>query len=297
MAEEQECPPCEEGLPPWLATFADLMSLLMCFFVLLLSFAEIDAIRFKKMAESMKDAFGVQKDIPANEIVKGTSVVKLEFSPGKPQPTPIREIRQMTTETMNKNLDLAEENQDDIEVNEEVIDAVQKQLEQQAQQTAEELKEDLAEEIGKGMVEVETEDARIIVRIQEKGSFASGSDQPHPGFFQVMDKISVIVASMSGDIVVAGHTDDVPISTRRFRSNWELSSARAATVVHALLSHPNVEMDRMKIEGYADTRPLVPNDTPENRAKNRRVELVLEQGQHIDSGRVVPATDEAYQVR
>ena len=64
-----DCPKCEGGLPPWLATFADLMSLLMCFFVLLLSFATIDAVRFKKMAESMKDAFGVQREIPANEIV------------------------------------------------------------------------------------------------------------------------------------------------------------------------------------------------------------------------------------
>ena len=64
-----DCPKCEDGLPPWMATFADLMSLLMCFFVLLLSFATIDAVRFKKMAESMKDAFGVQREIPANEIV------------------------------------------------------------------------------------------------------------------------------------------------------------------------------------------------------------------------------------
>ena len=60
-----DCPKCDDGLPPWMATFADLMSLLMCFFVLLLSFATIDAVRFKKMAESMKDAFGVQREIPA----------------------------------------------------------------------------------------------------------------------------------------------------------------------------------------------------------------------------------------
>ena len=60
----KDCPKCEEGAPAWLATFADMMSLLMCFFVLLLSFAEVDATRFKKMAESMKDAFGVQREVP-----------------------------------------------------------------------------------------------------------------------------------------------------------------------------------------------------------------------------------------
>ena len=83
----RKCPPCEDGLPAYLATFADLMSLLMCFFVLLLSFATIDAVRFKKMAESMKDAFGVQREIPAAEIVKGVSVIKQEWSPSISEPS------------------------------------------------------------------------------------------------------------------------------------------------------------------------------------------------------------------
>jgi len=291
MADAPECPPCEEGLPPWMGTFADLMSLLMCFFVLLLSFAEMDAVRFKKMADSMKDAFGVQKEIPANEIVKGTSVVKMEFSPGKPQPTLINEIRQQTTDDSNKNLDITEEKQNEAEVNKELIEALLAKVAEQAEKTAEELKEDLAEEIKEGMVEIDFDETRVIVRIQEKGSFGSGSDQPHPDFFAVMDKIAVIVASQEGDIIVAGHTDDIPISTMRFRSNWELSSARAVTVVHALLRHPNVDMGRVKIEGYADTRPLVPNDSAENRARNRRVELVLEQGQHINPGKEIRALE------
>lgn len=272
-----ECPPCEEGLPAWLATFADLMSLLMCFFVLLLSFAEMDAIRFKKMAESMKDAFGVQKQIPANEIVKGTSVIMQEYSPGIPQPTPINEIQQITTEEEKQN----------VELNQDVMDAVQQELEQQAQEKAQELRDKLEEEIDDGMVEIETDQTRIIVRIREQGSFASGSAQLNAAFFEVMDKISGVVAKMQGKIVVAGHTDNIPISTQRFRSNWELSSARAVTVVHALLSHPEVAMERVKIEGYSDTRPLEPNDTPENRARNRRVELIIEQGQHKDSGEVI----------
>ena len=68
MIEECECPPCEEGLPPWLSTFADLMTLLMCFFVLLLSFAEMDALKYRQVAGAMKNAFGVQRDIKAIEI-------------------------------------------------------------------------------------------------------------------------------------------------------------------------------------------------------------------------------------
>ena len=99
-----DCPKCEDGLPPWMATFADLMSLLMCFFVLLLSFATIDAVRFKKMAESMKDAFGVQREIPANEIVMGVSVIKQEWSPTVSEQSVITEIRQETSEVQKEHL-------------------------------------------------------------------------------------------------------------------------------------------------------------------------------------------------
>jgi chemotaxis protein MotB len=264
------CPKCEEGLPAWLATFADLMSLLMCFFVLLLSFAEIDAVRFKKMAESMKDAFGVQREIPASEIVKGISVIKQEFSPSTiPEPSPIDEIRQETTE----------EDKEELKVDDAMVDAVAERQEQEMQQQAEELKDILEEEIAKGQVEVEMEFPRIIIRIRERGSFPSGSASLDPGFFEVMAKISEKLGQVAGRIIVAGHTDDVPISTSRFRSNWELSAGRAVTVAHALLSNPSVSRDRVVVEGHADSEPLVPNDSRENRAKNRRVELILVKGQ------------------
>ena len=142
-----ECPKCEEGLPPWLATFADLMALLMCFFVLLLSFAEIDAIRFKKMAESMKDAFGVQREIPANEIVKGTSVIMEHFSSGKPESTPIEEIRQQTIEVEKEFLDVeaGSEKTDNMDIDAAKA-AVQAQLEQEVEQQATELLEMLQAE-------------------------------------------------------------------------------------------------------------------------------------------------------
>ena len=163
----QNCPKCAAGLPPWLATFADLMSLLMCFFVLLLSFSEIDAIRFKKMAESMKDAFGVQRDIPAVEVVKGTSVIKQEFSPGKPQPTPIQEIRQQTTDVEKEFLDVEDaENRKESEQSEQQQESVpldqakaalQAQIEQEVEEQSDQLKKMLEQEILEGMLEVETE--------------------------------------------------------------------------------------------------------------------------------------------
>ncbi|HEB95749.1 MAG TPA: type VI secretion system protein TssL [Sedimenticola thiotaurini] len=279
-----DCPKCEEGLPAWLATFADLMSLLMCFFVLLLSFAEIDAVRFKKMAESMKDAFGVQREIPANEIVMGTSVIKQEFSPSTVQePSPIDEIRQQTTDIEQQNL----------KVNDAVMDAVARKIQQEVEDQAEQLKEKLKKEIDEGLVTVETEERKIIIRIQEKGSFPSGSASLDHGFEDVMKRISDAVAQAPGRVVVAGHTDNIPISTSRFRSNWELSSARAVSVAHALMKNPAIDPARVVIEGHADTAPLAPNDTPENRALNRRVELIIERGEDREGDETLLIRDPA----
>ncbi|MCG7897096.1 MAG: type VI secretion system protein TssL, long form [Candidatus Thiodiazotropha lotti] len=274
-----ECPKCPEGLPPWLATFADLMSLLMCFFVLLLSFAEVDAQRFKKMAESMKDAFGVQREIPAVEIVKGTSVIMQEFSPGKPEPSPIEDIRQITSDLEQEFLDRESKDATDVD---EAKAAMQAELEREVQAQAEELQEMLESEISDGLIDVETESTNIIIRIQEKGSFPSGRANLNPEFFEVISKITEVIATTPGKIIVAGHTDNIPISTRRFRSNWELSSARAVTVVHAMLSNASIEEERFLIQGYADSQPLVDNDTSENRAQNRRVELVIRRGEDVE---------------
>ncbi len=269
---------CPKSLPPWLATFADLMSLLMCFFVLLLSFAEIDAIRFKKMADAMRDAFGVQREIPASEIVKGVSVIKTEFSASATDPSPIAELRQETVDDTREELKIDDATREAVSAEEE------ERIKKEVEQKVEDLRSALAEEIDDGMVSIETEASKIIVRIHEKGSFASGSADLDLGFFSVMEPISEAVAGIPGKVVVAGHTDDVPISNERFRSNWDLSSARAVTVVHALLRNPEVDASRVVVEGYADSRPLVANDSWENRASNRRVELILLRGEDKDSG-------------
>lgn len=292
-----DCPKCEAGLPPWMATFADMMTLLMCFFVLLLSFAEVDAQRFKKMAESMKDAFGVQREVAAVDVVKGTSVVKQEFSPGKPEPTPIQEIRQQTDDIekeflqSEEHLSPKDQGQEDLDIDAAKA-AMQAQIEKEVKEQAEELQQMLDKEISKGLLEVETEDTKIIIRIQEKGSFPSGRATLNPDFFEVISKITNVIASTPGKIIVAGHTDNVPISTRRFRSNWELSSARAVTVVHAMLSNAAIDEKRFLIQGYADSQPLVPNDTSENRAQNRRVELIIQRGEDVDSGQVIEASEQ-----
>jgi chemotaxis protein MotB len=183
------------------------------------------------------------------------------------------EIRQKTTEE-KPYLDIPENTQNlsPQEIKQQFEALKLKELAEEARK----IRESLIEEIKAGKVSVETEKWRIIIRIQEKGSFPSGSAVLEAGFDPSMAKIAEAVKASRGRIVVAGHTDDVPIVNERYRSNWELSAARAVTVAHELLKG-GVDPKRMMVAGYADTRPLVPNTSAANRASNRRVEILLEQ--------------------
>jgi len=387
-----DAPPrkADTGAPAWVMTFADLMSLLMCFFVLLLSFSEMDVAKYKQLAGSLKFAFGVQREIKAKEPPKGINVIAQEFSPGRPEPTPFNVIRQMTTADTNINLDLGKERrrpvptpkaeqipdrektfkpqdrasrQADREAGQKagqkadskagersgqraqlmpgkkkgqadgLTEAQKRELarakklaeirldqklkaEQQlaglkpeqavpvdkqslaellkAREKAERLKKlehsvklisnALGREIKAGSVDVELEGQKIIIRVREKASFDSGRAELKSAFRPLLARVAKILQNAEGKIVVAGHTDNVPIYTERFRSNWELSSARAVSVVHEMMLATDIPADRFLIEGYADTRPVAPNDTPANRAKNRRVEIILMQGEDKEAG-------------
>ncbi|MGV6851860.1 MAG: flagellar motor protein MotB [bacterium] len=284
MSDDEPKEEVKEGLPGWMGTFADLMSLLMCFFVLLLSFSEIEAKKYKQVAGSMKEAFGVQREIHADESPKGTSFVAQEFSPGKPEPTPINEIRQSTTDELKMDLDWTDSNAKDKAKTEERVDEeelkeakakVDQAVAEKVDQTMQMLEQALKQEIDKGLVELENKDNKVIIRIMEKGSFKSGRANIQAAFVPTLDKISRILGKTPGDIIVAGHTDNVPISTRQFPSNWELSAARAATFVHFMKRRGKIKSGRLELRAYADSKPLDSNKNKKGRARNRRVEIML----------------------
>lgn len=280
---EQDCPPCPAGLPGWLATFADLMSLLMCFFVLLLSFSEMDVLKFKQLAGSMREAFGVQNQIKVEDIPKGTSIIAQEFSPGRPEPTPLNEVRQMTVNNDMNTLDIRSkegdaENPDKEKGEAELLQQMQEKLQEQAKEEAVKFATALAQEIGDGSVEVETDERKIIIRVKEKGSFASGSAALKFEYIPVMAKIRDVLLEVEGNVSIEGHTDNVPYSGRAFLSNWDLSAARALAVANELFDDERIDQSQYQIIGHADTQPLVPNDTADNRATNRRVEIVIQKG-------------------
>ncbi len=332
------------GSPAWVMTFADLMSLLMCFFVLLLSFSEMDLLKFKQIAGSMKAAFGVQREIKAKEAPKGTSIIAREFSPGRPTPTLINEVRQTTIDESRQTLEFTDAVTQDKE--EESIDPNQKSegsgtdaMQRQPQQTVqnadteieqteitklseenaeekqeieqedeqelddkdeEKHKETLADahqllsvlktEVEQGLVEIKTQGNRILLRINEKGSFPSGSSVVKSSFIPVLNKLRKTLTEIEGNIIVAGHTDNIPIKTARYRSNWELSASRAVTVVHELLALDSLPNERFIIEGHGDGHPIAPNDTSANRALNRRVEItIVQQDKNDDAVNIISA--------
>jgi chemotaxis protein MotB len=285
MDDDNDCE-CKPGLPPWLATFADLMSLLMCFFVLLLSFSEMDALKFKRLAGSMAQAFGVQNKLNVNDIPKGTSIIAQEFSPGVPEPTPINEIWQHTEDIATMSLEVQCTDQYDVEQGEIDSEAgvkarIKTRLEElinETEQDAISLANALNEQIANGEVEVETRGRQIIIRIREKGSFKSGSSELTGNYRDVMDEIQEVLIDKPGKIQVQGHTDNIPISTARYRSNWELSASRAVSVAQELMRDNLINPRRFEVAGFADTMPLVPNDDNDNRIRNRRVEILIRQG-------------------
>ncbi|WP_405233734.1 flagellar motor protein MotB [Lentisalinibacter salinarum] len=254
----------KKGVPAWVMTFADLMTLLMCFFVLMLAFSEMDVQKFKVLSGSVREAFGVQAQVEVKTIPKGTSVIAREFSPGRPQPTPLNEIRQHTIDSARNTLDVGV---DEPGVGDEEAD--------NAKEDAEKLRRALAEEIEQGSVDVELDGRRIIIRILEKATFPSGDASIQPGFLPVLTKIRGLIGEMPGELKISGHTDDVPIYNERYRSNWELSTARAVSVAHTLLKGGDIAKNRIVVTGHADTRPLYPNDSAEHRAINRRVDISI----------------------
>ncbi len=301
MAEQEcKCPP--PGLPPWMGTFADLMSLLMCFFVLLLSFSEMDVLKFKQIAGSMKFAFGVQNKIEVKDIPKGTSIIAQEFRPGKPEPTPIEVIQQQTIEMTQQMLEFqagdetsaggrqeqrgterggqsqSTADQKSAQAAQKAKDELEQAQQEQVNELVKKIAKQLEQQIQDGAIELESLGQQVVIRIRENGSFPSGSAFLQPQFKPIIRDIGELLNTVPGEIMVSGNTDNRGISSELFTSNWDLSSKRAVAIAHELIKVPEFDQSRLLVVGHADTNPLVPNSNALNRRRNRRVEISINQG-------------------
>jgi len=293
-----------------MGTFADLMALLMCFFVLLLSFSEMDVLKFKQIAGSMKFAFGVQNKIEVKDIPKGTSIIAQEFRPGKPEPTPIELIQQQTMEITQQMLEFQagddtsaggrqeqrgterggqSQNTEDA-MSQQALEQAMQDMESAAQEQVNDLvkkiAEQLEEQIQDGAIELESLGQQVIIRIRENGSFPSGSAFLQPKFKPIMREIGELLNTVPGEIMVSGNTDNISVNSELFSSNWDLSSQRAVAIAHELVEVPGFQRDRLIVAGHADTRPIVPNTNALNRRRNRRVEIAINQGKAKETERI-----------
>ena len=273
----------------------------MCFFVLLLSFAEMDVLKFKQIAGSMKFAFGVQNKLEVKDIPKGTSVIAQEFRPGRPDPTPIPILQQQTIEITQQVLEF-EEGEDEsaggrqeqtqelrggmssaTEDSESESTAESSDNQEQVNEMMKKVAEQLEKEIIDGAIELESLGQQIIIRIRENGAFPSGSAYLQNQFKPIILKVALLLNDVPGEITISGHTDDINVTNELFTNNWELSSKRAVAVATEMILAPGFDRGRIQVTGHADTRPLVPNDTEINRKRNRRVEISIMQGKAKES--------------
>lgn len=216
----------KKGVPVWFVTFADLMTLLMCFFVLLLSFSTTDPKMFKDVSGSLVRAFGVQREEIQIDQPKGIDMISREF----------------------KALFSAEE-------------------------VMEKMKSTLKMELIKGQIDIEFQDDKVVLRMNDELAFERSSATLKSSAKGVIDKLRPVFAQTPGDIIVTGHTDTSPISTPLYPSNWSLSAARAASVVEYFTSTGTIAPSRFTATGYGQYRPVDPS--PEGGYKNRRVEIVF----------------------
>lgn len=262
------------GAPSWIVTFADLMSLLLTFFVLLLSFSTMEVQAFKKMAGAMQESFGLQS------FDRFAGIIEIEggvvgTAPKNVVPIPLPEV------------DLPEQIGEDVESKVEPeakpeqppAPTKEEDQAQASQKTFEAIETVMADEIASDIMDIIHAGNTVVVRFPDQVSFPSGSGEMKGEFLPVLGKFLSVLEQAKGQIIISGHTDDLPISTDQYRSNWDLSSSRAASVAHFILKYTSIAPSRIAVQGYADSRPLVPNDNPEHRAKNRRVEITIQQAE------------------
>ena len=222
----------EESSGSWALSYGDMMTLLLAFFVLIVSFSTVELIKFRKAMGSLRGALGVLMEQEGDAVVnEGQSMFERPL------------------------------------LDKEILMKALSELEAQV----------FMLNAGEGM-EIEVREEGVNFRLKEELVFDPGASELKPSVLRILDGIGKIIRQFSCEVRVEGHTDNLPIHTERFPSNWELSAVRAVSVVRYFTDKIKISPDRLVAVGCGEYRPLVPNDTPENRRKNRRVEIFLNWG-------------------
>jgi len=256
---KKEAPP-PENHERWLVSYADFITLLFAFFVVMFASSQTDKSRAKQVSEAVEKALkdGSSFSVPpaVAKILGGTVDDKgqgnaMMRGPGGAQHTP--------KESQQENLL-------------ELLPSLKR------------LTKDLEDDIKAGKLELRLEARGLVISLRESAFFPSGGDALDKGSNPTMKKLASVIGSLPNPIQLEGHTDSVPIHNSRFKSNWELSCARGIAVLDTLCDDFHLPYDRFSVVGRAETVPVDSNETPQGRARNRRVDVVI-----VNSLRIQPA--------
>jgi len=256
MARKQKKPEKEPNHERWLITYSDLITLLMIFFIIMYSMSQINAAKYAAVANSLSVVLSGQAmsvlETQGPSLAQGISGQQLPEGDNKnpSQQGELQEVKKKIAEFI------------------EAEDAKAGQQQSQAGQEGTNAK--LSDQIT-----ITEQERGLVISFKEALLFPSGSDILTPKAHDIIVQVGGSLLDLPNYIRVEGHTDNLPISSGKFPSNWELSLMRAANVLHVLSGEAGLPSDRLSAVGYGEYRPLVPNDSEANRAINRRVDIVI----------------------
>ncbi len=255
------------GLAPWMATFSDLMNLLLCFFVLLFSMSTVDTEKFEDFVASLQSSFSIFEG--------GSSAI----TEGQLISSGVSQLNELNDFFNNMGMNQEEEpdiNQDTMDKYE---DYKNEQMLEQSGQLGDKLEEQLS---GAGLnsngdYDIEIQAQYVMITVNGALLFSSGSADLKAGSEEFMDKLGDVLKNYSAyNIEIIGHTDNVPMApNKKFADNWELSQGRSLTVLKYLIEKKGLSPNNMSCMGRGEYEPIASNDTAEGKAQNRRVEIKI----------------------
>ena len=246
-------PPEHANHERWLISYADFITLLFAFFVVMFASSQTDKSRAKQISAAVEKALE-KGGVPAavHEILggtvddKGKGNAQMKGPGGAQKQTPVKS-----------------------EIPEGMV-AVTELL-----PSMEYLNNTLAQEIKAGKLEVRLDSRGLVISLRQAAFFPSGGDEVAPEGFKSVETIATAIRDLPNPVRLEGHTDSIPIHNERFRSNWELSTARSIAMLELFATCCDLPRSRFSVAGYAETKPVDSNDTAEGRAHNRRVDIVI----------------------
>ena len=219
----------EPTAPFWMTTYGDMVTLLLTFFILMISFANMDERKWSQVAKSLQGALGVLEQYKVE-------IQVMAENPG---------------------------GEDDMLIRSQIYEQV------------EQFRDNMQDKIDDGDITVEEVKNGLLIQLGSKLLFDSGDANLLADAYPILTEIATATKNHATEIVVAGHTDNVPINSEKYPSNWELSSARSLSVVKYLVDEAGMNPKILGAAAYGEYRPLVPNESPEHRKINRRVEFLV----------------------